>query len=100
MGDLGGTLIANHMDQVTTSHPLGGKHESTSSDDHRHKETGMSDLAGTADMMAAADGRDSYVRIQVLTSAGALDRGRQLAVADRLTAIAAGAAGGPALKDQ
>ena len=38
-----------------------------------------------------------YVRIQVLTNAGALDRGKQLAVVERLTAIAADAAGDPAL---
>jgi hypothetical protein len=57
----------------------------------------MSDLAGTADVIANVDGEDSYVRIQVPTSAGALDRGKQLAVAGRLTTIAAYAAGDPAL---
>jgi hypothetical protein len=45
----------------------------------------MSDLAGTADVIANVDGEDSYVRIQVPTNAGALDRGKQLAVVDRLT---------------
>jgi hypothetical protein len=85
---------------VTTSHLLGGKPESTSSDDHRHQEIGMSDLPGTADVMATVDGGDSYVRIQVLTNAGALDRGKQLAVVDRLTTIAADGAGDPALKGQ
>jgi hypothetical protein len=34
----------------------------------------MSDLAGTADVIASVDGEDSYVRIQMLTNAGALDR--------------------------
>ena len=43
------------------------------------------------------DGEDSYVRIQVLTNAGALNRAKQLAVVERLTAIAASAAGDPAL---
>ena len=43
------------------------------------------------------DGDSGYVRIQVLTNAGALDRGKQLAVVERLTAIAADAAGDPAL---
>ena len=43
------------------------------------------------------DGEDSYVRIQVLTNAGALNRAKQLAVVERLTAIAADAAGDPAL---
>ena len=49
---------------MTTSHLLGGKPESTSSDDHRHKEIGMSDLAGTADVIATVDGGDSYLRIR------------------------------------
>ncbi len=37
------------------------------------------------------------MRVQVLTSAGALDRGKQLAVVERLTSIVADAAGDPAL---
>jgi phenylpyruvate tautomerase PptA (4-oxalocrotonate tautomerase family) len=47
--------------------------------------------------LANVDGQTSYVRIQVLTNAGALDRGKQLAVVERLTNIAAEAAGEPAL---
>jgi phenylpyruvate tautomerase PptA (4-oxalocrotonate tautomerase family) len=43
------------------------------------------------------DGESNYVRIQVLTNAGALDRGKQLAVVERLTDIAAKAAGDPTL---
>ena len=43
------------------------------------------------------DGESNYVRIQVLTNAGALDRSKQLAVVERLTSIAAAAAGDPAL---
>jgi phenylpyruvate tautomerase PptA (4-oxalocrotonate tautomerase family) len=43
------------------------------------------------------DGESNYVRIQVLTNAGALDRGKQLAVVERLTDIAAQAAGDPTL---
>jgi phenylpyruvate tautomerase PptA (4-oxalocrotonate tautomerase family) len=43
------------------------------------------------------DGESNYVRIQVLTNAGALDRSKQLAVVERLTNIAAEAAGDPAL---
>ena len=35
------------------------------------------------------DGESNYVRIQVLTNAGALDRRKQLAVVERLTNIAA-----------
>ena len=47
--------------------------------------------------LSNVDGDDTYVRIQVLTNAGALDRGKQLAVVERLTAIAAVAAGDPGL---
>jgi phenylpyruvate tautomerase PptA (4-oxalocrotonate tautomerase family) len=45
--------------------------------------------------MSNVDGDSGYVRIQVLTNAGALDREKQLAVVGRLTAIAASAAGNP-----
>ena len=45
----------------------------------------MSDLAGTADMIAHVDDEDSYVRIQVPANAGALHRGKHLAEVDRLT---------------
>jgi len=47
--------------------------------------------------LSNVDGDSNYVRIQVLTNAGALDRGKQLAVVERLTAIAADAAGDPGL---
>ena len=50
-----------------------------------------------AGCLSNVDGDSGYVRIQVLTNAGALDRGKQLAVVERLTAIAADAAGDPAL---
>jgi phenylpyruvate tautomerase PptA (4-oxalocrotonate tautomerase family) len=43
------------------------------------------------------DGAGSYVRVQVLTNAGALDRGKQLAVVERFTAIVAQAAGDASL---
>ena len=33
-----------------------------------------------ADAMSNVDGDSNYVRVQVLTNAGALDRGKQLAV--------------------
>ncbi len=45
--------------------------------------------------LSNVDGDTGYVRIQVLTNAGALDRDKQLAVVERLTAIAASAAGHP-----
>jgi phenylpyruvate tautomerase PptA (4-oxalocrotonate tautomerase family) len=47
--------------------------------------------------LSNVDGDSNYVRIQVLTNAGALDRAKQLAVVERLTGIAADAAGDPAL---
>jgi phenylpyruvate tautomerase PptA (4-oxalocrotonate tautomerase family) len=50
--------------------------------------------------LSNVDGDSDYVRIQVLTNAGALDRGKQLAVVQRLTEIAAEAAGEPALADR
>ena len=50
-----------------------------------------------AGALSNVDGDTNYVRIQVLTNAGALDRGKQLAVVERLTSIAADAAGDPGL---
>ena len=50
-----------------------------------------------AGALSNVDGDTSYVRIQVLTNAGALDRRKQLAVVERLTNIAAEAADDPAL---
>ena len=47
--------------------------------------------------LANVDGDSNYVRIQVLTNAGALDRGKQLAVVQRLTEIAAQEAADPGL---
>jgi phenylpyruvate tautomerase PptA (4-oxalocrotonate tautomerase family) len=56
------------------------------------------DLATTA--LANVDGDSTYVRVQVLTNAGALDRDKQLAVVAQLTAIVAEAAGDPSLADR
>jgi phenylpyruvate tautomerase PptA (4-oxalocrotonate tautomerase family) len=50
-----------------------------------------------AGSLSNVDGDTNYVRIQVLTNSGALDRGKQLAVVERLTSIAAEAAGDPSL---
>jgi phenylpyruvate tautomerase PptA (4-oxalocrotonate tautomerase family) len=50
--------------------------------------------------LANVDGDSTYVRVQVLTNAGALDRDKQLAVVARLTAIVADAAGDPTLADR
>ena len=50
--------------------------------------------------IANVDGAGDYVRVQVLTNAGALDRGKQLAVVERFTAIVAEAAGDAALAER
>ncbi|HSO53350.1 MAG TPA: 4-oxalocrotonate tautomerase [Actinomycetes bacterium] len=47
--------------------------------------------------LANVDGDANYVRVQVLTNAGALDRPKQLAVVQELTRIVAEAAGDPTL---
>ena len=46
------------------------------------------------------DGDSHYVRVQVLTNDGALDRDKQLAVVAQLTSIVADAAGDPSLADR
>lgn len=50
--------------------------------------------------LANVDGDSTYVRVQVLTNAGALDRDKQLGVVARLTEIVAGAAGDPSLSER
>src|SRR5487761_840661 len=50
--------------------------------------------------LSNVDGDSNYVRIQVLTNAGALDRAKQLAVVERLTDIVAAAAGDPSIADR
>ena len=45
-----------------------------------------------ADSLSNVDGDPTYVRVQVLTNAGALDRDKQLAVVSQLTALVAAAA--------
>jgi len=45
-----------------------------------------------ADSLSNVDGDATYVRVQVLTNAGALDRDKQLAVVAQLTALVAAAA--------
>ena len=50
-----------------------------------------------AGSIANVDGDSNYVRVQVLTNAGALDRDKQVAVGERLTAIIAAAAGADSL---
>ena len=50
-----------------------------------------------SDALANVDGDHRYVRVQVLTNQGALDRDQQLEVVHRLTEIVADAAGDPGL---
>jgi phenylpyruvate tautomerase PptA (4-oxalocrotonate tautomerase family) len=50
--------------------------------------------------LSNVDGDSTYVRVQVLTNAGALDRAKQLAVVSRLTALVAEAAGDPSLAER
>ena len=45
-------------------------------------------------------GESNYVRVQVLTNAGALDRDKQLAVVAELTALVASAAGDESLRER
>jgi phenylpyruvate tautomerase PptA (4-oxalocrotonate tautomerase family) len=56
------------------------------------------DLPATS--VSNVDGDTAYVRVQVLTNAGALDRDKQLAVVERFTAIAAQAADDPSLAER
>src|SRR4029077_17105414 len=53
-----------------------------------------------ADALANVDGDGTYVRVQVLTNSGALDREKQLAVVRQLTDIISAAAGDPSLADR
>jgi phenylpyruvate tautomerase PptA (4-oxalocrotonate tautomerase family) len=49
---------------------------------------------------ANVDGDSTYVRVQVLTNAGALDRDKQLAAVRQLTDLIATAAGDPSLTER
>lgn len=53
-----------------------------------------------ADAIANAAGASSYVRVQVLTPVGVLDRDKQLGVVKELTEIVAAAAGDPGYADR
>jgi phenylpyruvate tautomerase PptA (4-oxalocrotonate tautomerase family) len=56
------------------------------------------DLA--ADSIGNVAGESNYVRVQVLTPAGVLDRDKQLGVVSELTAIVAAAGGDPSLAER
>jgi phenylpyruvate tautomerase PptA (4-oxalocrotonate tautomerase family) len=50
--------------------------------------------------IANVDGDSNYVRVQVLTNKGALDRDKQIAVVRQLTDLVAAAAGDQSLKER
>ncbi|WP_382307986.1 4-oxalocrotonate tautomerase family protein [Herbiconiux sp. UC225_62] len=50
--------------------------------------------------LSNVDGDSDYVRVQVLTNAGALNREQQLAVVEQFTQIVADAAGDPTLAER
>jgi phenylpyruvate tautomerase PptA (4-oxalocrotonate tautomerase family) len=50
--------------------------------------------------LSNVDGDTNYVRVQVLTNEGALDRDKQLAVVEQLTALIASASGDPSIVDR
>jgi phenylpyruvate tautomerase PptA (4-oxalocrotonate tautomerase family) len=50
--------------------------------------------------LSNVDGDSTYVRVQILTNAGALDRSKQLAVVERFTQMVADAAGDPSLAER
>lgn len=52
------------------------------------------------DSLSNVDGDSNYVRVQVLTPVGVLDREKQLGVVNELTTIVATAAGDPALGER
>jgi phenylpyruvate tautomerase PptA (4-oxalocrotonate tautomerase family) len=53
-----------------------------------------------ADSLSNVDGDSNYVRVQVLTNAGGLDRDKQLAVVRQLTDLVAAAGADPTLVDR
>jgi len=53
-----------------------------------------------ADAIANVAGESNYVRVQVLTPAGVLDRDKQLGVVEELTDIVAAAAGDSSLRER
>jgi len=54
----------------------------------------------SAGALTNVDGDSNYVRVQVLTNAGALDRDKQLAVVRQFTDLVAAAAGDESLSDR
>ena len=54
----------------------------------------------SAESIANVDGASNYVRVQVLTNAGALNRDQQLAVVDQFATLVSEAAGDSTLPDR
>src|SRR5882762_7570712 len=52
----------------------------------------------SAGALSNVDGDSNYVRVQVLTNAGALDRDKQIALVGQMTDLIASAGDGPELK--
>ncbi|MGW1783166.1 tautomerase family protein [Streptomyces sp. NPDC002143] len=52
------------------------------------------------DHLSNVDGDSTYIRVQVLTNADALDRDKQLAVVSRLTELVAAASGDPSAAER
>ena len=50
--------------------------------------------------LSNVDGESGYVRVQVLTNAGALDRAKQIALVAKLTELVAAAGGDPSLSER
>ena len=65
---------------------------------HKNTAAFVHELPATA--LANVDGDSSYVRVQVLTNVGALDREKQIAVVRKLTDLVAAAAGDPSLTER
>jgi phenylpyruvate tautomerase PptA (4-oxalocrotonate tautomerase family) len=65
---------------------------------HKNTAAFVHELPATA--LANVDGDSTYVRVQVLTNAGALDRDKQIALVAKLTELVAAAAGDPSLTDR
>jgi phenylpyruvate tautomerase PptA (4-oxalocrotonate tautomerase family) len=53
-----------------------------------------------AGALANVDGDGNYVRVQILTNSGALDRDKQIELVQRMTDLVAKAANDPALSDR
>jgi phenylpyruvate tautomerase PptA (4-oxalocrotonate tautomerase family) len=52
------------------------------------------------DHLSNVDGDSTYVRVQVLTNSGALDRDKQMAVVRQLTGLIAAASGDPSMAER